>query len=76
MVSLLSSEVIEKVYYLDDPQINNLGEYQVIEYLNMKQAAEIGAPSLPYKAVSLLLPQGEISDYYEIELKAPVEINA
>jgi len=64
--SLLFATVIEKVYNFGDFTIKNMEEFQIIEFENTQQNAEIGNPVLPYCAVSLLLPPGEIAESIEI----------
>ncbi len=50
---------IEKTYYFDSPIISQFGEYQIVKFENTLLTGQSGQPSLPYLAVSLLLPPGE-----------------
>ena len=66
---------MEKTYHFDNPQFTELRGYQQISFEGCMQTAVAGNPSLPYQAVSLMLPQGteaesivvELSDFQEIE---------
>ena len=72
---LMTAQTIEKTYHFDNPQVTELRGYQQIGFEGCMQTAVAGNPSLPYKAVSLVLPQGaeaesvdiELSDFQEIE---------
>jgi len=61
------ADVIEKTYYFDDPHITDVdAQYQLIEFESTLQSAPVGNPSLPYFAVSLLLPSGQ--EAYQVEV--------
>ena len=61
------AEIIEKTYYFDDPHFTEINaQYQIIEFESTLQSAPAGNPSVPYYAVSLLLPFGQ--EAYQIEV--------
>ena len=72
---LMTAQTVEKTYCFDNPQVTELRGYQQISFEGCLQTAVAGNPSLPYQAVSLMLPQGteaesvvvELSDFQEIE---------
>lgn len=72
---MMTAQTVEKTYHFDNPQVTELRGYQQIGFEGCMQTAVAGNPSLPYQAVSLLLPQGteaesidvELSDFQEIE---------
>jgi len=61
------ADVIEKTYYFDDPYFTHVdAQYQLIEFESTIQSARAGNPSLPYFAVSLLLPSGQEASKMEV----------
>ncbi len=61
------ADVIEKTYYFDEPHFTHVdAQYQLISFESTLQSAPAGNPSLPYYAVSLLLPSGH--EAYEVEV--------
>jgi len=61
------TDVIEKTYYFDDPHFAEIDtQYQLISFESTLQSAPAGNPSIPYYAVSLLLPFGQ--EAYQIEV--------
>ncbi len=56
---MLKAGIVEKTYYFSAPKIISKGEYQKISFANTMQTNFAGYPSLPYYAISLLLPPGE-----------------
>ena len=72
---MMTAQTVEKTYHFDNPQVTMLRGYQQVGFESCMQTALAGNPSLPYKAVSLMLPQGteaesivvELSDFQEIE---------
>ncbi len=62
---LLSAGVIEKTYYFNTHKIKQLGEYQLIQIEGSMITGIAGEPSLPYYAVKLLLPPGEVATSIE-----------
>jgi len=63
--SLLAGKV-EKTYTFGDYTIKQTATYQTLSFINTELAGIPGEPVLPYKAVSLLLPPGEIAESIEI----------
>ncbi|MCX6245024.1 MAG: C25 family cysteine peptidase [Bacteroidetes bacterium] len=57
---------IEKTYYFSDYRISTTGSYQRIVFENTQQSALPGEPSVPYRAVVLMLPPGESAESIEI----------
>lgn len=62
----LYAGIIEKTFYFDDYEIIKAGDYQIINFKNTRVIGKTGEPVLPYHAVSLLLPPGEIAEKIEI----------
>ncbi|MBC8383406.1 MAG: T9SS type A sorting domain-containing protein [Candidatus Cloacimonetes bacterium] len=61
------ADIIEKTYYFDDPDFIQIdAQYQLISFESTLQSAPAGSPSVPYYAVSLLLPSGQ--EAYEVEV--------
>lgn len=78
MSLIVSAQTIEKVYHFDNPELTEIQGYNQLQLKDCMQTAEAGNPTLPYKAVSLLLPYGseaasvkvELSDFQDVELEA------
>lgn len=72
---VMTAQTVEMTYHFDNPKVTELRGYQQISFEGCMQTAVAGNPSLPYQAVSLMLPQGaeaesidvELSDFQEIE---------
>jgi len=62
----LNAAVIEKTYFFNDFQVTNSGDFQLINFSNTKLSGMAGEPSLPYHAVSMLLPPGHAAQSIEI----------
>ena len=70
-----NAQVVEKIYNFEEPEIVTIDGYSQIQFQGSKQYADVGYPSLPYQAVSLLLPMGceagtvdiQLLDFKEIE---------
>jgi len=62
----LNASIIEKIYHFKDYKISDISGYKTIEFKDAQQQAKTGEPVLPYIAVSLLLPPGEIAGSIEI----------
>ena len=61
------ADVIEHTYYFDDPHFTHVdAQYQLIEFQSTLQSAIAGNPSIPYYAVSLLLPEGQEAHQIEV----------
>lgn len=75
MSLVMKAQMVEKTYHFDNPKVTEFRGYQQIGFEGCMQTAVVGSPSLPYQAVSLMLPQGmeaesvevELSDFQEIE---------
>ncbi|MCX6249516.1 MAG: C25 family cysteine peptidase [Bacteroidetes bacterium] len=57
---------IEKIFTFGDYTIRQTGTYQTISFINTKLSGIPGEPVLPYQAVSLMLPPGEVAESIEI----------
>jgi hypothetical protein len=70
LVSFLSVAVfsgnVEKTFRIGNCSIRNIGQYQTVTMDNAKLSGIPGEPSLPYMAVSLMLPPGESAESIEI----------
>ena len=62
---LLNAGVIEKTWYFNNHEIKQLGEYQLIQLEGSMITGITGEPALPYVAVKLLLPPGEVATSIE-----------
>ncbi|MCQ2309505.1 MAG: C25 family cysteine peptidase [Bacteroidales bacterium] len=65
---VIKAQTVEKTYHFDNPQVTELRGYQQVMFDGTMQSALQGQPSLPYYAVSLLLPQGAEAESIEVEL--------
>ncbi len=70
----IKAQTVEKTYHFDNPQVTELRGYQQVTFDGTMQSALQGQPSLPYYAVSLLLPQGAEAESIEVELSDFQEI--
>ena len=69
MMSLITfAQTVEMTYHFDNPKVTELRGYQQISFEGCMQTALAGNPSLPYQAVSLMLPQGTEAESIEVEL--------
>jgi hypothetical protein len=64
--SVLFAGNVEKTFHFGKYKINNVGTYQTVTFDNTKLSARPGEPVLPYQAISLMLPPGEIATNIEI----------
>ncbi|MCX6244336.1 MAG: C25 family cysteine peptidase [Bacteroidetes bacterium] len=62
----LFSGTIEKQFHIGNYSLKTVGAYQTISFDNAKLSGIPGEPSLPYLAVSLMLPPGESAVSIEI----------
>jgi hypothetical protein len=67
MVFSVSAQVIEKTFYFSNPSFEKYQGYEQIKFDNCVQRGEVGEPSIPWHAVSLLLPQNTEARDIEIE---------
>jgi hypothetical protein len=69
-VSFLSLSVfagnVEKTFHIPKCEVTNVGQYQTVLIDNAKLSGIPGEPTLPYLAVSLMLPPGETAASIEI----------
>lgn len=71
-----SAQTIEQIYHFENPLLSEIQGYSQVQFKDCMQTAVEGNPSLPYKSVSLLLPNGSeaksveviLSDFEEIVL--------
>ena len=61
----IKAGVIEKTWYFNSHQTKQLGEYQLIQLEGSINTGITGEPALPYIAVKLLLPPGEVATSIE-----------
>ena len=57
---------VKKTYYFSAPNINYYGDYQTVTFSKTLATGIKGEPTLPYYAVSLLVPPGEIATSIEL----------
>jgi hypothetical protein len=57
---------VEKTFRIGNCSVQNIGQYQTVTMENAKLSGIPGEPSLPYLAVSLMLPPGESAESIEI----------
>jgi len=73
-VSLFAG-VVEKTYFFDTYYIEKKDGYQTIGFSNSLLSGKTGEPLLPYRAVTLLLPPGEVATLIEVSVENPTEIS-
>ncbi len=56
---VVSAGVFEREYLFQPVQVENDGTYDILSIENLRSYGKPGAPLLPYKAVTILLPAGE-----------------
>lgn len=56
-----NAATVEKTYHFGKYTVNQSGDYQMIRFANTLLTGLPGEPALPYLAVSLLLPPGEVA---------------
>ena len=75
MMSFITfAQTVEKTYHFDNPKVTEYRGYQQISFDGCMQTAVAGNPSLPYYAISLMLPQGAEAESIEVELSDFQEI--
>ncbi len=70
----LNAGTIEQTYHFNAPQITASGEFQNISIEGLLNTGVPGEPALPYQAVKLLLPPGEIINSLDIDLKGKTPV--
>ena len=71
----VSAQVVEQTYFFDNPVVTEIQSYNQVQLAGCMQTAVEGNPSLPYKAVSLLLPYGSEAESVEVVLSDFEEIS-
>ena len=74
MVFSVSAQVMEKTFYFSNPSFEKYQGYEQVNFDNCIQRAEEGNPSLPWFAVSLLLPQNTEAQDIEIEYNDFIDV--
>ena len=64
-VLMLPADVIEKKYQFSNPKITQNGNYHQISFDGTLMTGLTGEPTLPYFAVSLILPPGHVAQNIE-----------
>ena len=64
--SFLIAGNVEKTFNFGKYKVDNVGLYQTVTFDNTKLSALPGEPVMPYQAISLMLPPGEIATAIEI----------
>ena len=54
-----SAQVVRQTYHYDNPVSRTLDGYEILNLEGCKAIGDIGAPTLPWQSVSLMLPQGQ-----------------
>ncbi len=73
--TISDAQTIEKTFYFENPEIENIGQYQLINFENTMKTGLNGEPSLPYHAVKLMLPPGFSAESIEITGKNETSLN-
>jgi len=63
---IVFADVIEKKYQFSDPKITQSGNYQLIRFEGTMLTGLTGEPTLPWYAVSLILPPGHAAQDIQI----------
>jgi len=74
LCSIGLAATVEKTFYFGQYDVQSKGEYQTIDFANTSLAGQTGEPTLPYHAVSLLLPPGQVATGIEVVGVDPVAI--
>ena len=64
-IAALNAGTIEKTYNFENVKIQQSGEYHLISFENTFLTGKTGEPTLPYNAIKLILPPGEIAKTIE-----------
>jgi len=70
----LNAGTIEKTYYFENVKIQQSGEYHLISFENTFLTGKTGEPTLPYNAIKLILPPGEIAKTIEFIGEEEIQI--
>ena len=74
LTASLNAGTIEKTYYFKDVKTQQSGDYHLISFENTFLTGKTGEPTLPYNAIKLVLPQGEIAKYIEFVGEDEIQI--
>ena len=75
VLSTLSiAQTVQKTYYFDNPVVTEVNGYDVIKFETTMNSGVVGEASLPYQAVSLLLPQNTDAQSINVEYFDFVEL--
>jgi len=74
LVNICLAGEIVKTYEFSAPGFQQLESYSLITFNGTRQAGEAGRASLPFFAVKLLLPAGEIAGAISIEFEEPLRL--
>lgn len=70
----MNAQSVEMYYNFGNPHIVKVGDYHKVDFKDCVQYGEIGAPSMPYYSVRLLLPQGTEASSAEVYFSDFVEV--
>ncbi len=65
---------VEKVYYFSNYKVNQIGNFQNVTFGNTTLSAKPGEPVMPYHAVAILLPPGEMATGIEVITENEIQI--
>ena len=74
MVFSMTAQVVEKTFYFSNPSFEKYQGYEQINFDNCVQRGEVGEPTIPWHAVSLLLPQNTEAQSVEIEYSDFIDV--
>ncbi|MBR4391254.1 MAG: T9SS type A sorting domain-containing protein [Bacteroidales bacterium] len=66
--AILHAQTVEMNYSFNTPTVNSIRGYEQVQFDGCMQSALMGQPSLPWKSVSLLLPEGQEAESIEVIL--------
>ena len=73
--ALSFAQTVQKTYYFDNPAVTEVNGYDVIKFAGTMNNGVVGEASLPWQAVSLLLPQNTDAQNINIEYSDFVEMD-
>lgn len=72
---LLNAQKISFIYNIKTPDIQQVGDYQLLSFGNSYQIANLGSPSIPFLAVKLVLPDGFIASSIDYKFENKKTLN-
>ena len=63
-----TAQSVEMTYHFNNPTFTEIQGYEQLQLEGCMQSALAGQPSLPWKSVSLMLPQGQEAESIEVQL--------